>query len=68
MDIRKTIGRKIRSARIQAQLSQEELADVSGFSQQYISELETGKRNPTIASLQAICAALNKSVGFLFLD
>jgi len=41
-------------------MTQEEFAERSGFSQQYISDLERGRRNPTIVSLyelaQALCA------------
>nr|WP_156942740.1 helix-turn-helix transcriptional regulator [Mesorhizobium sp. L48C026A00] len=32
-------------------LTQEQLAEISGFSQQYISGLEKGRRNPTIVTI-----------------
>lgn len=34
-----------------AGMTQEQYAELSGFSQQYISDLERGRRNPTIVSL-----------------
>ncbi|MBU6207832.1 MAG: helix-turn-helix domain-containing protein, partial [Alphaproteobacteria bacterium] len=48
MDMRKLVGTNIRNARIAKDMTQEELAERSGFSQQYISGLERGRRNPTI--------------------
>jgi len=60
MDMRKLVGRNVRRLRMERQMTQEEFAERSGFSQQYISDLERGRRNPTIVSLyelaQALCA------------
>jgi len=39
-------------------LTQEPLADISGFSQQYISGLEQGRRNPTVVTLYELATAL----------
>jgi transcriptional regulator with XRE-family HTH domain len=39
-------------------LTQEQLAERSGFSQFYISSLETGQRNPTVVSLYELAQAL----------
>ena len=39
-------------------MTQEELAERSGFSQQYISGLERGQRNPTIVSIFELGQAL----------
>lgn len=58
MDMRKLVGRNVKAARQQAGLSQEQLAERSGFSQQYLSGLERGHRNPTIVSLYEIAQAL----------
>ena len=58
MDMRKLVGINLRNARTAAKLTQEELADRSGFSQQYISELENGRRNPTIVSIYELAQAL----------
>src|ERR1700674_2927455 len=51
MDMRKLVGRNVKRLRQEKGLTQEQLADLSGFSQQYISGLEQGRRNPTIVSL-----------------
>lgn len=58
MDMRALVGANIRKARLAAGMTQEELAERSGFSQQYISGLERGKRNPTIVSLYELALAL----------
>jgi transcriptional regulator with XRE-family HTH domain len=58
MDMRKLVGINLRRARTARGLTQEELAEQSGFSQQYISELENGRRNPTIVSIYELAQAL----------
>tara|TARA_R110000787_G_scaffold38249_2_gene96538 strand:- start:997 stop:1203 length:207 start_codon:yes stop_codon:yes gene_type:complete len=58
MDMRRLVGRNVKEARLKAQLSQEQLAERSGFTQQYLSGLERGQRNPTIVSLYEIAQAL----------
>ena len=59
MDMRKLVGRNVREARLALGMTQERLADVSGFSQQYISDLERGRRNPTIVSLYEFAQVLS---------
>lgn len=58
MDMRRLVGRNVKAARLNALLSQEQLAERSGFTQQYLSGLERGQRNPTIVSLYEIALAL----------
>ena len=61
MDMRNLVGGNVKNARIAAGMTQEELAVRSGFSQQYISGLERGKRNPTIVSIYELGQALGVS-------
>lgn len=61
MDMRKLVGRNARRIREKAGLTQEQLAEISGFSQQYISGLEKGRRNPTIVTLYELASALRVS-------
>jgi len=58
MDMRRLLGRNVRRCRIEAELTQEQLSELSGFSQQYISDIERGLRNPTIVSLYELAQAL----------
>lgn len=61
MDMRKLVGRNVRRVRTERGLTQEQFAERSGFSQQYISDLERGRRNPTIVSLYELAVALEVS-------
>jgi len=61
MDIRKLVGRNARRLREKRGLTQEQFAEISGFSQQYISDLERGKRNPTVVTLYELATALGVS-------
>ena len=61
MDMRKLVGRNVKRIRQEKGLTQEQLADLSGFSQQYISGLEQGRRNPTVVSLYELAMALGVS-------
>ena len=61
MDMRKLVGSNVKRIRHAKGLTQEELAETSGFSQQYISGLEQGQRNPTIVSLYELAMALGVS-------
>lgn len=58
MDMRALVGRNFSRLRKRQGLTQEQLAERSGFSQQYLSDLERGKRNPTIVSLYELAQAL----------
>ncbi|MFC1949023.1 helix-turn-helix domain-containing protein [Chloroflexota bacterium] len=53
------IGDNIRTARKQRGYSQEEFADIAGFSRSYYTEIETGKRNISVLNLIKIIEALN---------
>jgi transcriptional regulator with XRE-family HTH domain len=61
MDMRKLVGRNVKRVRQEKGLTQERLAELSGFSQQYISGLEQGQRNPTVVSLYELATALGVS-------
>ena len=61
MDPRPLIGRNVRRIRPEWRLTQEELAERCGHSQQYISELERGEQNATLISIAEIAQALDVS-------
>lgn len=58
MDMRKLVGQNVQKIRLEKGLTQERFSEKSGFSQQYISGLERGKRNPTIVSVFELAQAL----------
>jgi XRE family transcriptional regulator, fatty acid utilization regulator len=57
-----TIGRRVRHLRLQRGMTLGELGDAVSRAPSQISMLENGKREPTIARLQAIARALGTSV------
>lgn len=61
MDMRALVGRNFARLRREKGLTQEEVEVRSGFSQQYLSDLERGRRNPTIITLYELALALGVS-------
>lgn len=61
MDMRKLVGRNFARLRREKGLTQEQIEALSGFSQQYLSSLENGRRNPTVITLYELAQALGVS-------
>jgi transcriptional regulator with XRE-family HTH domain len=61
MDMRKLVGRNFARLRREKGLTQEDVEARSGFSQQYLSDLERGRRNPTVITLFELSQALEVS-------
>jgi transcriptional regulator with XRE-family HTH domain len=60
------IARKIRQIRNQNQFTLEEVARRTGFTKSYLSQLESGKKSPPIATLSKIAQALSVDMAFFF--
>jgi transcriptional regulator with XRE-family HTH domain len=58
MDMRRLVGRNFARIRRAKGLTQEQVEELSGFSQQYLSGLEQGRRNPTVITLYELAQAL----------
>ena len=58
MDMRQLVGRNFARLRQKRGLTQEQVEARSGFSQQYLSGLEQGRRNPTVITLFELAQAL----------
>jgi transcriptional regulator with XRE-family HTH domain len=65
-DINKRFGLVIRQWRLKASLSQEELAARAGLHRTYVSDVERGRRNPSLQSIAKLTNALKVSVSVLF--
>lgn len=61
MDMRKLVGRNFARIRREKALTQEQVEALSGFSQQYLSGLEQGRRNPTVVTVFELANALGVS-------
>lgn len=59
-------NKKIKIARVELDLSQEQLAEIVGVTRQTIHLIESGKYNPSLKLCVEICRALNKTLDQLF--
>lgn len=59
---------RLKNARNRKDISQDKLAELSGYSQSYISELEQNKKSPTLNTINDFAQALNVSPYTLLLD
>ena len=62
----KHFGKRLRTLRGEAGLSQEGLAELSGLHRNYIGGIERGEKNPTITSLRKVSKAFGISLSKLF--
>ncbi|WP_315833483.1 helix-turn-helix transcriptional regulator [Bradyrhizobium prioriisuperbiae] len=66
MRLQDRVGQNIQDLRRAKKLSQEELAHLANVHQTYLSGVETGKRNASVAVLERIAAALRVDAEELF--
>lgn len=59
MDVVAILGKNVRRFRLEAGLSQEQLAFEADMKRSYVSDLERGVRNPTVQALGRLAAALD---------
>lgn len=65
-ELRTLVGKRIQSFRRQLDLTQDQLAERAGISLKHLGEIERGRGNPTLTSLENLAAALNVSIVQLF--
>ena len=66
IDLKALLGMRIKTERSALGISQEELAARAGLHRTYVSDVERGARNPSIASVEKLAQALKLSVSALF--
>ncbi|MDF2866203.1 MAG: transcriptional regulator, family [Clostridia bacterium] len=59
-------NRKMKIARLELDMKQEDLATIVGVTRQTIGMIESGNYNPTLNLCIAICKALGKTLDELF--
>jgi len=62
LQLLQNLAEKIKSKRLQLNLSQEALADKCGLDRTYISLIERSKRNPSYLSLVKLCDGLETDI------
>ncbi len=64
-DLRAVFGGNLRAARLKAGLSQAQVAARTSLTQQYVSQVETGHQNITIATMEALARVVGRNVSVL---
>jgi transcriptional regulator with XRE-family HTH domain len=66
MDLKKLFGAEVKRRRNHLGISQEELAERASLHRTYVSDVEAGKRNPSLASIQRLASALGVPLSAVF--
>jgi transcriptional regulator with XRE-family HTH domain len=66
MNAQAVVARNIRRLRVGRRLSQEALAVDAGIDRTYVSRLERGRENPTVAILEKLAIALDSEMSEFF--
>jgi transcriptional regulator with XRE-family HTH domain len=67
MELHRRFGLNVKNARKAAGHSQEAFADLAGIARSYMSDIERGARNPTLAMVERIALALDVEPASLLL-
>lgn len=67
-NLQSKLGKRIRALRVEKGWSQVEMADLLAMNRAYLSELETGKRDPGLSVLKTIADGLSITLSELFDD
>lgn len=65
MDIRARLGQNVRRLREARGWSQEDYADRAGIHRTYVSDIERGRRNPTVTVVEKLAGPFEVEVGSL---
>lgn len=67
MDGKTLVGWNLRRIRVEAGISQEQLAVDAGVDRTYVGRVERGIENPTVANLEKLADALSVHISALFM-
>jgi len=59
------LGKKVKQLRLEADISQEKLGELTGLDRTYISGIERGIRNPSLKNIDKLARAFKISVALL---
>src|SRR5258705_9980326 len=62
------LGKKIRDLRLRRGLTVQQLAEATGLSKGFISQVENNRTSPSLATLQDLARALETSVAYLVVE
>ena len=66
MDIKLSVGKRVKELRNKLGISQQEFADLAGLDRTYITSVECGKRNISIVNIEKLARALKVSLAEFF--
>src|SRR5437879_338354 len=66
LDLKKLFGAEVKRRRNELGISQEELAERANLHRTYVSDVEAGKRNPSLASIERLANGLGASLSSVF--
>lgn len=55
-------GKRVRELRIERNLTQQQLADISGLHKNYIGMIERGERNPSLINIEILAKSFEVNV------
>lgn len=64
-DLLHTLGERVRTRRLELELSQEQLGEIAGLHRNYIGGIEHGRRNVALVNLVRLALALELDPGEL---
>ena len=59
-------GRRVKELRLERNLTQQQLADISGLHKNYIGMVERGERNPSLVNIDILARSLKVDITALF--
>jgi transcriptional regulator with XRE-family HTH domain len=68
LDIRLRFGQRLRQVRLQQEISQEKLGELAGLHRTFVSMVERGERNVTLATVEKLSTALGCRMADLMPD
>ncbi len=68
MDIRLRFGQRLRQVRLRQEISQEKLGELAGLHRTFVSMVERGERNVTLATVEKLATALQCRMADLMPD
>jgi transcriptional regulator with XRE-family HTH domain len=66
LSVSQGFGRVLREARVQKEMTQQQLADACGLDISYVGQVERGQRNPTLGVMHGLATVLGVKLSDLF--